>query len=96
MKHSYISKVRSKIDERNTYISISEEQREKIAERVTLFDQIIKQFNLADQSESQMIPKDSKEFLNLMMYTMYFKNIIKTSNIKFCRIHNSSYYHFSK
>ncbi|MCD0965658.1 HTH-type transcriptional regulator SarS, partial [Staphylococcus aureus] len=44
---------------------------------VTLFDQIIKQFNLADQSESQMIPKDSKEFLNLMMYTMYFKNIIK-------------------
>ena len=48
MKHSYISKVRSKIDERNTYISISEEQREK-AERVTLFDQIIKQFNLADQ-----------------------------------------------
>lgn len=49
----------------------------KIAERVTLFDQIIKQFNLADQSESQMIPKDSKEFLNLMMYTMYFKNIIK-------------------
>lgn len=77
VKHSYISKVRSKIDERNTYISISEEQREKIAERVTLFDQIIKQFNLADQSESQMIPKDSKEFLNLMMYTMYFKNIIK-------------------
>ncbi|HEK6615998.1 TPA: MarR family transcriptional regulator [Staphylococcus aureus] len=60
VKHSYISKVRS-----------------KIAERVTLFDQIIKQFNLADQSESQMIPKDSKEFLNLMMYTMYFKNIIK-------------------
>ncbi|HDB3724997.1 TPA: HTH-type transcriptional regulator SarS [Staphylococcus aureus] len=77
VKHSYISKVRSKIDERNTYISISEEQREKIAERVTLFDQIIKQFILADQSESQMIPKDSKEFLNLMMYTMYFKNIIK-------------------
>ena len=77
VKHSYISKVRSKIDERNTYISISEEQREKIAERVTLFDQIIKHFNLADQSESQMIPKDSKEFLNLMMYTMYFKNIIK-------------------
>jgi DNA-binding MarR family transcriptional regulator len=49
LKHSYISKVRSKIDERNTYISISEEQREKIAERVTLFDHIIKQFNLADQ-----------------------------------------------
>ena len=62
---------------RNAYISISEEQREKITERVTLFDQIIKQFN-ADQSESQMIPKDSKEFLNLMMYTMYFKNIIKS------------------
>ena len=62
MKHSYISKVRSKIDERNTYISISEEQREKIAERVTLFDQIIKQFNLADQSESQMIPKIVKNF----------------------------------
>ncbi len=31
---------------RNTYISISEEQREKIAERVTLFDQIIKQLTL--------------------------------------------------
>ena len=30
VKHSYISKVRSKIDERNTYISISEEQREKL------------------------------------------------------------------
>ena len=94
MKHSYISKVRSKIDERNTYISISEEQREK-TERVTLFDQIIKQFNLADQSESQMIPKDSKEFLNLMMYTI-FQEYYQKSNIKFCRIHNSSYYHFSK
>ncbi len=54
VKHSYISKVRSKIDEHNlTFQIYLEEQREKIAERVTLFDQIIKQFNLADQSESQ-------------------------------------------
>lgn len=97
VKHSYISKVRSKIDERNTYISISEEQREKIAERVTLFDQIIKQFNLADQSESQMIPKDSKEFLKLDdVYNVFQEYYQKASNIKFCRIHNSSYYHFSK
>ncbi|MDN8677527.1 MarR family transcriptional regulator, partial [Staphylococcus aureus] len=47
VKHSYISKVRRKIDERTTYISISVERREKIAERVTVFDPSSKQFNLA-------------------------------------------------
>ena len=62
VKHSYISKVRSKIDERNTYISISENNERKLQNVLHCLIKSLNNLILVDQSESDDTKKIVKNF----------------------------------